>query len=230
MSVYDQTIFDLVDQITASASVRDVWKTFLREAGRVGLGFGYLSITYHGSNDPPLLLSQAMPGGWEKHYAENSLAAGDMLLARARASKQSFAWQLSDWARWCELNTAFGIRSGLCILDFHPGEESVLTLCGRSEPLSFHDRLALNFAGHEAIHCLQKFFEKKALAPIWVSQRERECLEWAAAGKTSWEIGQILSLSEKTVNVYITRAMSKLGVKSRTQAILKASKMGVISI
>lgn len=59
-------------------------------------------------------------------------------------------------------------------------------------------------------------------AHFQLSQRETECLQWAARGKTDWEIGQILSLSEKTVNIYIERAKAKYGARSRAQAIALA--------
>jgi LuxR family quorum sensing-dependent transcriptional regulator len=239
MAIYDRTIFSLVDQIAAATGTQEVWSAFLGETSRVGLDFGYLSVISFDQDAPARPISMSMPRGWEKGYVENSLVAGDMLFTRARASKQSFAWHLSDWndekllpaqKRWREHNGMFGIKGGLSVLDFHPGEEAVLTLCGEAEEIGLHDRLALYFAGHEAIHRLLEFTEKQETAAIWLSQRERQCLEWAAAGKTDWEIGQILSLSEKTVNVYITRAKSKFGVKTRAQAILKASKVGAITI
>ena len=51
------------------------------------------------------------------------------------------------------------------------------------------------------------------IAPL--SKRERECLEWASAGKSDREIGEILSLSEKTVSTYMQRAKRHFGVATR---------------
>ena len=42
--------------------------------------------------------------------------------------------------------------------------------------------------------------------------RELECLEWVSHGKTSWEIGTILDLSERTVNFHLSNACLNLGV------------------
>ncbi len=44
-----------------------------------------------------------------------------------------------------------------------------------------------------------------------LTERERMVLSWVAAGKSSWEIGRILSISEHTVNSHIERAVAKLG-------------------
>ncbi len=52
-----------------------------------------------------------------------------------------------------------------------------------------------------------------------LSFREREVLRWAADGKTSWETGKILNLSERTVNFYITNACKKLDAANKTQAV-----------
>src|SRR3546814_11241249 len=52
-----------------------------------------------------------------------------------------------------------------------------------------------------------------------LTQREVSCLQWAAIGKTSWEMGLILGLTERTINFHIHNACRKLGVHGRKQAI-----------
>jgi LuxR family transcriptional activator of conjugal transfer of Ti plasmids len=61
-----------------------------------------------------------------------------------------------------------------------------------------------------------------------LSRRESECLRWTAHGKSSWDIGKILSISENTVKFHIKNAMNKLGTSSRTVAVVKAIKLGLI--
>ena len=58
---------------------------------------------------------------------------------------------------------------------------------------------------------------------VQLGQREVETLTWAARGKTSSEIAQILGLSKRTVDFHIDNARSKLGVATRTQAAIKAT-------
>lgn len=59
-----------------------------------------------------------------------------------------------------------------------------------------------------------------------LSQREITCLGWAAAGKTSWEVGVIMKLSERTINFHIHNACRKLGVYGRQAAITLAMQAG----
>jgi len=69
---------------------------------------------------------------------------------------------------------------------------------------------------------------------VWVqeielSEREIETLTWSARGKTSDEIATILGLSKRTVDFHIDNARSKLGVATRTQAVMKAVAGRLIS-
>lgn len=64
--------------------------------------------------------------------------------------------------------------------------------------------------------------------PDTLTDRELDCLNWTAAGKTSAEIAEILILSEHTVNHYLNRATKKLDTVNRTQAVAKALRVGLI--
>jgi DNA-binding response OmpR family regulator len=66
---------------------------------------------------------------------------------------------------------------------------------------------------------------RSALWPKQIGLREREVetLTWAARGKTFWEIGEILGLSKRTVEFHLENARRKLGVATRTQALIKAA-------
>ena len=70
--------------------------------------------------------------------------------------------------------------------------------------------------------------KRVARSAIWprhfdLGVRELETLTWAARGKTFAEIGQILGLSRRTVEFHLDNARRKLGVPTRTQALIKAA-------
>ena len=58
---------------------------------------------------------------------------------------------------------------------------------------------------------------------IALNEREVEVLTWAARGKTSAEIAQILGLSKRTVDFHIDNARVKLGAATRVEAAIKAA-------
>jgi DNA-binding response OmpR family regulator len=59
---------------------------------------------------------------------------------------------------------------------------------------------------------------------VRLSDREIETLTWAARGKTSAEIAQIVGTTKRTVDFHIDNARSKLGVANRTEAVMKAAR------
>ena len=63
---------------------------------------------------------------------------------------------------------------------------------------------------------------------IDLNDREVETLTWAARGKTSAEIAQILGLTKRTVDFHIDNARIKLGAATRVEAAIKAATVRLI--
>lgn len=61
-----------------------------------------------------------------------------------------------------------------------------------------------------------------------LTPREREVLWWAAQGKSAWEIGEILHIAKRTVDEHTQKAIRKLGVVNRTQAVATALRERLI--
>jgi DNA-binding NarL/FixJ family response regulator len=61
-----------------------------------------------------------------------------------------------------------------------------------------------------------------------LSERELNVLRLAAEGLTNSEIGARLYLSRHTVKEYLSHAMRKLNVTNRVEAVLRASRLGLI--
>jgi NarL family two-component system response regulator LiaR len=70
--------------------------------------------------------------------------------------------------------------------------------------------------------------ETQAVEPL--SEREMEVLKLAATGISNKEIAQQLFLSPRTVQVHLGNIFNKLGVASRTEAILYGLKRGWFSL
>ena len=63
-----------------------------------------------------------------------------------------------------------------------------------------------------------------------LTNRQAECLQLAAEGFTSAEIGGRLGLSARTVDDRLAMACRNLGVRTRTQAVAAAVMSGMISV
>lgn len=62
-----------------------------------------------------------------------------------------------------------------------------------------------------------------------LSQREMEVLRLLARGATNKEIALSLDVQEVTVKLHATRIFTKLGVRNRSQAAVKALRLGIVS-
>ena len=62
-----------------------------------------------------------------------------------------------------------------------------------------------------------------------LSGREREVLALVAQGLTNKQIAQRLQISTNTVQGYVTLALNKLGADNRREAIVLATRLGLIT-
>ncbi|KQO78856.1 LuxR family transcriptional regulator [Rhizobium sp. Leaf262] len=118
-------------------------------------------------------------------------------------------------ALWCPVQDATGQRGAI---SFH-GNKS-----------DFTPRFVAEIA-YVSAHVFSHLAYVRSLdarVPGTLTDREIDCLNWTAAGKTSAEIAEILALSEHTVNHYLNRATKKLDTVNRTQAVAKALRVGLI--
>ena len=61
-----------------------------------------------------------------------------------------------------------------------------------------------------------------ALAPV-LTQREAQVMHWLAGGKTDADIATLLSISPRTVQKHLEHIYVKLGVETRTAAVMRAA-------
>ena len=55
-----------------------------------------------------------------------------------------------------------------------------------------------------------------------LTAREREVLEWLSGGKRDRDIADLLGISHRTVHKHLQRIYEKLGVETRTAAVMRA--------
>jgi DNA-binding NarL/FixJ family response regulator len=91
-------------------------------------------------------------------------------------------------------------------------------------------------AGHSALdsevtaRVLGSLSEPAPAQPERLSERELDVLRLAGRGLTNRAIGVDLHISERTVHSHLVNAFSKLGVNTRTEAVLKAMRMGWLTL
>jgi len=72
--------------------------------------------------------------------------------------------------------------------------------------------------------------ERPALLPLpeALTARELEVLQYLARGLPNKSIARSLSITESTVKFHVNAILSKLGAQSRTDAVVRASRLGLV--
>ncbi|TCV85827.1 helix-turn-helix transcriptional regulator [Sulfurirhabdus autotrophica] len=177
------------------------------------------------------------------NYSRQAFAQYDPLVARGLSESDPFSWEeaISSHTRpvnavqvkkLLELSADYGLKRGLAYASRPmPRSNEVSYICletGR-EPFSSAHSEALRFALPHLHELLRRVCQKahEEIAPV-LSVRELEVLQWLKEGKTAWEVGAILSISERTVKFHITNCYTKLNVTNRSQAIARAMCLNLI--
>jgi len=82
---------------------------------------------------------------------------------------------------------------------------------------------------HQALIRLVAHALRGSPLEIHLTPRERDMLSWLYLGKTNWEIGSLLGITEKTVKNRMSGVFDKLGVHNRTQLLVRISDMGLLT-
>ena len=220
--------------------MNSAWGGFLEYTSSFGFTQGALAdMPGPGERLQDTVLCLSWPGEWSSRYLERNYIRNDPARLHLSRTVEPYSWrQMVECTDYSAAQKAivyeageFGMNSG--IIFPMPGLRSgpaLVTIAGTSDDISEDDRMRLHLAAiytHAVVRKLSGLRNDSSNAPSF-SRRERECLQWYAAGKSEWEIGEILSISEKTANTYLERAKQKFGVATRKQAIVAALRTGVI--
>ena len=91
-----------------------------------------------------------------------------------------------------------------------------------------HTMFHLTHLFHDTVRRNEFEDQVQVASYIRLSPRETECLQWAAAGKTSPEIARIIDRSVETVRLHLKNAFHKLGANNKGHAIGKAVQLGLV--
>lgn len=128
-----------------------------------------------------------------------------------------------------DIFTQFDLICGLAVpVHDASGKRGVIGFMGNRPDLGPAEVMELSYLSAHVYERLAAICSIDVRTAETLSERELDCVNWTAAGKTSAEIADILNLSEHTVNHYLNRATRKLDAVNRTQAVAKAFRLGLV--
>ncbi len=187
-----------------------------------------------------VIMINGYPETWLERYWEASHYTHDPVIAHCSQRLVPVIWHElpSEGLSRQVMNeaTEFGLRYGLSMPIHGPnGDLGILSLAVDRKLAVAQEisRRALPYvqilAGHIHEAVRRVTIKVGETAPILLTEREQDCMRWVADGKTSWEISQVLNMSERTVNFHINNVMIKLDVRNRQHAIARAVLQGLIN-
>lgn len=177
---------------------------------------------------------------WQQRYNDEQYLAVDPTVAHGIRSVLPLVWseELFQHARplW-EDACAHGLKVGWAQSSYNAqGAVGMLTLARSDEKLSVAElrknSMQMTVLGQLAHAGMSDLINNRCgadqAAAAALTAREIEVLRWTADGKTSGEVGQIMSISERTVNFHINNSLEKLGAVNKTAAVIKAALLGLL--
>jgi LuxR family transcriptional activator of conjugal transfer of Ti plasmids len=227
-----QTFVDHLSNAPDSEALRDA---MANAAAALDLScFAYLTIPGQPSVTPKLISNY--PSAWTTHYLESHYERLDPVIAQALSHPEPFEWGLGvrpaapsePQRELFEEAAKFGIRYGFTVpIHNHRGPVAAVTFAADERRPRFersiteHARVLQLMAMYFHAHARRKILPGRTINGVSLSPREFECLEWAAQGKSAWDIGHILGISRHTAAFHLANAKTKLGVRTIIQAVTR---------
>lgn len=232
-------LWSFVETCDKATSIGELSEKYLGEMERLGFPSVALSSHVDPLNPPPgAVMVLRYPGSWVEHYSAENYQNEDPVFDAAMRRSRPFQWddprflasmtpkQRRMFNEGAEAGVAHGFTIPIRGPDALPASCSLIPHADGVDPLHYRLVHSMSVLMHETARRLyaQPIMEK---APR-LSERERDCLTLVARGKSDWVISSLLGISEKAVYRTIERARAKLGVATRTQAIVRGLHCGAI--
>lgn len=224
-----------VDGLREGHDVETFRAVFADAIGAFDLGtFAYVELIERPAKAPFLI--STYPKTWTDHYFRQKYEDVDPVISGARNGVEPFHWgrdfasgRLSRQQQTLfDEASEFGILGGVTIpIHEGPSRFAAVTLASDQHSMAFHrlvDRdlktlQLMAIALHAAI--LRISTGDRLIDGVLLTEREYECLQWAALGKSAWEIGRIVGIARRTASFHLDNAKAKLGVRSVCQAVAR---------
>ena len=245
-----QTFIDESRRVASSAELHNLMQGITTD-----MGFEHFALVHHvdlrsyGRFNNYVLTNEFIalsnyPPAWVEQYINDDVVNFDPRLLASQRTNVGFGWDqleeiieltprhlaVIDRARRAGINDGFtvpanvpGELNGSCNFAVGPGTE----VPRKSFPMA---QLVGSFAFQAARGMVVRQRGINTGPPVKLTDRQLECIVLVARGKSDWEIGTILGISEETVKRHIADARARYDVPKRTQVLIRALYDGLVPI
>ncbi len=203
--------------------------------------FSAITVVDHSLGRSDFINIDNCPNGFREAMDSPQLGQRDPVMQHCKRQSVPIVWDQRTYVKesagdlW-DVQARFGYRTGIALaLHLPEGRHFVLGM-ERSEALPADSRELTRIVADMqlfAVHAMDTALRvllppEQQLDQPHLTPRELEALRWTMDGKTAWEVGAILSITERTAVLHLSNAMHKLGCNNKHQAVLKALRLGLI--
>ncbi len=238
-------LFELIDQISKSDKLEDGHELLRSALGTYGLEHVvYIAVNLPTERHDRPLVAMTYSPDWQKHYAQQDYVDVDPVVRAGISGILPVDWSSLDRShptvkRFFGEAQEFRIGSqGISVpIRGRYGEFALFSVTSQL-PAPEWERLKQRYMRDFML--LAYNFHSFALAAERIepsddyrdklSHREGECLRWSAMGKSAWDTGHIMGVSERTVKFHLENARAKLKAMNTTHAVSKAISLNLITL
>lgn len=188
-------------------------------------------------SQPRVIVLSSRPLQWQRYYLEDYYHSVHQELHDIH-SIMPYVWSGEEYtgsAKFWQDARAHGLEAGWAQSSHDArGIVGMLTFARSRPQLAFNElrnrALQKSWLAQTAHEAFSRLLVPKFLpeAETQLTTREVEVLRWSADGKTSGEVGNIMCISERTVNFHVNNALVKLGANNKTAGVIKAAILGFL--
>lgn len=232
-------VFDFIDGLDRLSTIDAVMDATERMLGRYGFtNFAFSGIPQSSNCLPGVVLAHRIPAELFKVYVERRYADIDPSMRHLRRTTEPFKWldvpydseREPQAAELAGLVTDFGLAQGFFVPIPSPAGTVGNVWMAGPQPVTARIKPALHLIALYAFDRVHRLVGLPRAPRPRLTAREQEVLVWTAAGKSAWQIGEILGIAKRTVDEHAQSAFRKLGAANRAQAIAIAVRERLINI
>jgi DNA-binding CsgD family transcriptional regulator len=210
-----------------------------------GLDFKFVNalvITDHSPEHSEFQTIDNTPVAYSDVYKDLLGAQRDPVMQHCKRGAIPIVWDQETYvsqgaADYWECQAEYGYATGVAMALHLPGGRHFFMGVDRDRPLSKDPRAMTRIVADLqlfAVHAQDAAFKIFPSRPPKsddtpnLTPRELEALRWTMEGKTAWEVGAIMSISERTAVLHLQNSMRKLASINKHQAVLKALRLGLL--
>ncbi|MBC8055938.1 MAG: autoinducer binding domain-containing protein [Rhizobiales bacterium] len=208
------------------------------------LGFETMSATLvidHMLGEAEFITIDNTPKAYKETFQNPKKGQRDPVMQHCKRKSVPIIWDQSTYVRdgmgemW-EEQARFGYSSGIALALHMPEGRHFFLGVDRDRPVPEDSaELTRVVADLQLFAVYAQDAAQRILIPVpsepglpSLTPRELESLRWTMEGKTAWEVGNVLGISERTAALHINNATHKLGCVNKHQAVLKALRQGFL--